>query len=108
MEEDLAEIEKRAVSANIAGFDPEQIINIALDTTAGDFWPYTVLLISNFLVFIAVGSIIRKPGVVGNRIEIREYLYMTVSVDHDVIDGALAVRALSKLTKLVEQGFDLS
>lgn len=56
----------------------------------------------------AVGSIIKKPGVVSDRIEIREYLYMTVSVDHDVVDGAPAVRALSKLTKLVEQGFGLS
>jgi pyruvate/2-oxoglutarate dehydrogenase complex dihydrolipoamide acyltransferase (E2) component len=42
-----------------------------------------------------------------NRIEIREYLYMTVSVDHDVIDGAPAVRSLSRLTKLVEKGYGL-
>ena len=55
-----------------------------------------------------IGSIIKKPGVIDDRIEIREYLYMTVSVDHDVIDGAPAVRALSKLTKLVEKGYGLS
>ncbi len=56
----------------------------------------------------AISSIIKKPGVKDDRIEIREYLYMTVSVDHDVIDGAPAVRALSKLTSLVEKGFCLS
>lgn len=55
-----------------------------------------------------IGSIIKKPGVINDRIEIREYLYMTVSVDHDVIDGAPAVRALSKLTSLVERGYGLS
>jgi len=55
-----------------------------------------------------VGSIIKKPGVIGDKIEIREYLYMTVSVDHDVIDGAPAVRALARLTKLIESGFGLS
>ncbi len=55
----------------------------------------------------AVGSIIKKPGVKNDRIEIREYLYLTVSVDHDVIDGAPAIRALSKLVNLVERGYGL-
>ena len=55
-----------------------------------------------------IGSIVKKPGVVDDRIELREYLYITVSVDHDVVDGAPAVRALAKLTKLVENEFDLS
>jgi pyruvate/2-oxoglutarate dehydrogenase complex dihydrolipoamide acyltransferase (E2) component len=56
----------------------------------------------------AVGSIIKKPGVVGDRIEIREFLYVTVMVDHDVVDGAPAVRALSKLTRMIESGYGLS
>ena len=55
----------------------------------------------------AIGSIIKKPGVKDGRIEIREFLYMTASVDHDIIDGAPAVRVLSKLTKLVESGYGL-
>jgi len=55
----------------------------------------------------AIGSIIKKPGVVIDRIEIREYLYVTVLVDHDVIDGAPAVRALARLTELVESGYGL-
>jgi pyruvate/2-oxoglutarate dehydrogenase complex dihydrolipoamide acyltransferase (E2) component len=55
----------------------------------------------------AVGSIVKKPGVVENRIEIREHLYMTALIDHDIIDGAPAVRALSKLTQMIENGFGL-
>lgn len=55
----------------------------------------------------AVGSIVKKPGVVEGRIEIREHLYMTVLVDHDIIDGAPAVRALSKLTQMIEKGYGL-
>lgn len=57
---------------------------------------------------LAIGSIVKKPGVVNEQIEIREYLYITVLVDHDVIDGAPAVRALSRLTELVESGFCLA
>jgi len=56
----------------------------------------------------AIGSIVKKPGIVNDKIEVREYLYVTVLVDHDIIDGAPAVRALAKLTKLVESGYGLS
>ena len=67
-----------------------------------------VIPVSVHPLCFAIGSIIKKPGVIDDRIEIREYLYMTVLVDHDVIDGAPAVRALSKLTKLVESGYGLT
>lgn len=52
----------------------------------------------------AIGSIIKKPGIVKGNIEIRDYLYVTVLVDHDVIDGAPAIRALSKMVELIEKG----
>lgn len=55
-----------------------------------------------------IGSIIKKPGVIDDKIEIREYLYMTVLVDHDIIDGAPAVRVLSNLNKMIESGFGIS
>lgn len=55
----------------------------------------------------AVGSIVKKPGVVNDQIEVRESLYLTALVDHDVIDGAPAVRALAHLKELVEIGFGL-
>ena len=67
-----------------------------------------VIPVSVHPLCFAIGSIIRKPGVVDDRVEIREYLSMTVLVDHDVIDGAPAVRVLSRLTKLVESGYGLS
>ncbi len=66
-----------------------------------------VVPVSVHPVCFAIGSIIKKPGVVNDKIEIREYLYMTVLVDHDVVDGAPAVRALSRLTRHIESGFGL-
>ena len=44
---------------------------------------------------IALGGIAQKPGIVDGRIEIRDYLCLTMSVDHDIIDGAPALRASS-------------
>ena len=55
----------------------------------------------------ALGSIVRKPGVINNTIDIREYLKMTILLDHDVIDGAPAARFVSRLTDLIEDGYEL-
>jgi pyruvate/2-oxoglutarate dehydrogenase complex dihydrolipoamide acyltransferase (E2) component len=66
-----------------------------------------VIPVSVHPIAFAVGAIVKKPGVTDDRIEIRESLYVTVAVDHDVIDGAPAVRALSRLTTLVEKAAGL-
>ncbi|WPP48661.1 2-oxo acid dehydrogenase subunit E2 [Catalinimonas niigatensis] len=51
-----------------------------------------------------IGSIIKKPSVVNDKIEIREILNMTVLLDHDVMDGAPMARFISKLSDHIEQG----
>ncbi len=56
---------------------------------------------------IVVGGITRKPGVVDERIEIREYLDMTINFDHDMIDGAPAARFTQQLIDLIESGYGL-
>jgi pyruvate/2-oxoglutarate dehydrogenase complex dihydrolipoamide acyltransferase (E2) component len=56
---------------------------------------------------IALGGIAQKPGVVDWRIAIRDYLCMTLSVDHDIIDGAPAARFIQRLKELIEDGYGL-
>ena len=53
-------------------------------------------------VAFAMGSIVKKPGVIEDQIEIREYLPLTILIDHDVVDGAPAARFLSRLTEIIE------
>jgi len=55
-------------------------------------------------VSFGVGSILKKPVVIDNKIKIREILNMTILVDHDVIDGAPMVRFLDELTNYLETG----
>ena len=55
-------------------------------------------------VSFGVGSVIKKPVVIGNEIKIREILNMTVLLDHDVMDGAPMVRLLNDLTQYIEKG----
>jgi len=64
-----------------------------------------VIPVSPLPLCFALGSIVRKPGVVKGQIEIREYLRMTILIDHDVIDGAPAARFVSRLTELIESGY---
>jgi pyruvate/2-oxoglutarate dehydrogenase complex dihydrolipoamide acyltransferase (E2) component len=56
---------------------------------------------------VTLGGIAQKPGVVDGRIAIREYLCITLSFDHDVIDGAPAARFVSRLRELIEVGYGL-
>jgi pyruvate/2-oxoglutarate dehydrogenase complex dihydrolipoamide acyltransferase (E2) component len=56
---------------------------------------------------ITLGGIGEKPVIVDGRLETREYLSMTISMDHDIIDGAPATRFALRLKELIESGFDL-
>lgn len=56
---------------------------------------------------IALGGIAQKPGIVDGRIAIRDYLCLTLSVDHDIIDGAPAARFVQRLKELIEGGYGL-
>jgi len=54
---------------------------------------------------LALGGIVEKPGVVNGQIEIREYLCLTISFDHDIIDGAPAARFTQRLKALIESDY---
>jgi pyruvate/2-oxoglutarate dehydrogenase complex dihydrolipoamide acyltransferase (E2) component len=56
---------------------------------------------------ITVGGIGEKPGVVDGQIAIREYLSLTISFDHNIIDGAPAARFSQRLKDLIESGYGL-
>jgi pyruvate/2-oxoglutarate dehydrogenase complex dihydrolipoamide acyltransferase (E2) component len=59
-------------------------------------------------LWITVGGIGEKPGVVDGQITIRDYLSLTISFDHDVIDGAPAARFTARLKDLIESGYGLT
>ena len=56
---------------------------------------------------LTLGGIAEKPGVVDGQITIREYLSMTLSFDHTIIDGAPAARFTTRLKELIESGYGL-
>jgi len=58
-------------------------------------------------LMMTVGGIGEKPGVVDGHIAIRDYLSLTISFDHDLIDGAPAARFTERLKELIESGYGL-
>jgi pyruvate/2-oxoglutarate dehydrogenase complex dihydrolipoamide acyltransferase (E2) component len=56
---------------------------------------------------VAVGGIVRKPGVVDEKILIRDFLHVTITADHSIIDGGPLARFVSRLTELLETGYGL-
>jgi pyruvate/2-oxoglutarate dehydrogenase complex dihydrolipoamide acyltransferase (E2) component len=59
------------------------------------------------ILMITVGGIGEKPVLVDGHIALREYLSLTISFDHDLIDGAPAARFTERLKELIESGYGL-
>lgn len=53
---------------------------------------------------VTVGEIAKRPVVVEGRLEEREHLCLTVSFDHDIVDGAPAARFTSRYLELLASG----
>jgi pyruvate/2-oxoglutarate dehydrogenase complex dihydrolipoamide acyltransferase (E2) component len=58
-------------------------------------------------ICFGIGSVMKKPVVIGDKIEIRDIMNLTVLIDHDVIDGASMARFISALNKNIETGMFL-
>lgn len=53
---------------------------------------------------VTVGGMASRPAVTGARIEDRECLCLTLTFDHDIVDGAPAARFVQRFKELVERG----
>ena len=58
-------------------------------------------------LMVTVGGIGQKQVLVDGHVAVREYLDLTISVDHDLVDGAPAARFTKRLKELIESGYGL-
>jgi len=58
-------------------------------------------------LMITVGGIGEKPAVIDGRIAVRDQLSLTISFDHNIVDGAPAARFADRLKELIESGHGL-
>ena len=56
---------------------------------------------------ITVGGIGEKSVLIDGHLALRDFLSLTISFDHDIIDGAPAARFTTRLKELIESGYGL-
>jgi pyruvate/2-oxoglutarate dehydrogenase complex dihydrolipoamide acyltransferase (E2) component len=64
--------------------------------------------VSNHTLQITLGGVALKPMLNDGQLENRAHLCVTVSFDHDIVDGAPAARFIQRLKGLVESSYGLS
>lgn len=62
---------------------------------------------TNYTLQLTVGGIATKPDVIDGEISSWEYLNLTVTFDHDVVDGAPAARFVQRLKECIEEAHGL-
>jgi pyruvate/2-oxoglutarate dehydrogenase complex dihydrolipoamide acyltransferase (E2) component len=77
---------------------PVMVTAVGMFGTGGG-WAITM---PNFTLNLGVGGISTKPGVHEGQIMIREFLDLTVSIDHDIVDGGPAARFVQSLRSRLE------
>ncbi len=71
---------------------------------AGPLW---LVALTSATVTVAVGSIAQRTAWVDGVLQEREYLCLTLSFDHDIVDGAPAARFTSRFTQHLASGEEL-
>ncbi|HEY3316851.1 MAG TPA: 2-oxo acid dehydrogenase subunit E2 [Coriobacteriia bacterium] len=96
----------RLASRNIAMQKRFGVIGV---TAVGMFAaaPTWLVPLTSATVTVAVGSIAKRLALVDGTLEEREYLCLTVSFDHDIVDGAPAARFTSRFAELLSSGSEL-
>jgi pyruvate/2-oxoglutarate dehydrogenase complex dihydrolipoamide acyltransferase (E2) component len=56
-------------------------------------------------VAFVIGNIVKKTCVIGSEIKIRDFLSMTITINHDLVDGAPAARFVNRLKQRVEGNY---
>jgi pyruvate/2-oxoglutarate dehydrogenase complex dihydrolipoamide acyltransferase (E2) component len=62
----------------------------------------------NYTLGVTLGSIVERPVLAGDQVENREHLCLTLSFDHDIVDGAPAARFAQHFKELLESGYGLA
>ena len=58
-------------------------------------------------LMITLGGIGEKPLIIDGRIATRDFLSLTISFNHDIVDGAPAARFIKRFKELIENGYGL-
>ena len=61
-------------------------------------------MVGGATVAVAVGGIVERPCIVEGQLESREHLCLTVTFNHEIVDGAPTARFLKTFSALLRSG----
>jgi len=78
-------------------------------TAVGMFGPknqavWLVPIVGGATTAVAVGGIVERPCINDGQLESREHLCLTITLNHDIIDGAPAARFVKRFSELLSTG----
>lgn len=73
-------------------------------TNAGNIGGLLATPVINYpeVAIMGVHQMKKRPVVIGNEIKIRDIMYLSVSLDHRVVDGAVAARFMNRVVALLQ------
>lgn len=73
-------------------------------TNAGTIGGLLATPIINYpeVAIMGVHQIKKRPVVIGNKIKVRDIMYLSVSLDHRVVDGAVAARFMNRVVAMLQ------
>jgi pyruvate dehydrogenase E2 component (dihydrolipoamide acetyltransferase) len=100
-----AEVQQLAAKARDGRLAPGDVVGGTFTiSNLGPFGveQFTAILNPGQTGILAVGAAVREPVAVGNEVQIRPMVHLTLAVDHRVVDGAVAAHFLADLRALLE------
>jgi pyruvate/2-oxoglutarate dehydrogenase complex dihydrolipoamide acyltransferase (E2) component len=97
----------RLASKNIA---MQKLYGVVGVTAVGMFGVGSMWLVplTAATVTVAIGSISKRPVIVDGDLQEHEFLCLTVSFDHDIVDGAPAARFTRRFSEILSSGKEIS
>jgi len=73
-------------------------------TNAGNIGGLLATPIINYpeVAIMGMHQMKKRPVVIGNEIKIRDVMYLSISLDHRVVDGAVAARFMNRVVALLQ------
>lgn len=88
----------------------KQVAGTVVVTAVGMFWKgagWGFGFLPLHTLGLTIGSIVERPALVEGQVVLHEYLCISMSFDHDLVDGAPVARFAQRFGELVESGYGM-
>lgn len=99
---EINELSKKARDKKLAAADLQE--GTFTITNAGNIGGLLATPVINYpeVAIMGMHQMKKRPVVIGNEIKIRDIMYLSISLDHRVVDGAVAARFMNRMVELIQ------